>query len=356
VGRFRDAGLGGMTHVIGRAVSGPSIRFTRNDDEVYSASRVDLHRAWAELSHTMQSLRDNPECARQEYDGLLDADAPGLSVSLTFETDDDVAAPFIATGARPRVAILREQGVNGQYEMAAAFTRAGFDAFDVHMSDVLAGRVDLATFKGLAACGGFSYGDVLGAGGGWAKTILFNARAREEFATFFARKDTFALGICNGCQMLSNLHEIIPGTSHWPRFVRNVSEQYEARVALVRVEQSPSVLLKGMEGSWLPIVVAHGEGQAQFRTDDGLARLEAGGGVALRFVDTRGRVTQTFPANPNGSPGGIAAVCSDDGRVTITMPHPERVFRTVQNSWRPEGWHEDGGWMRLFRNARVWLG
>jgi phosphoribosylformylglycinamidine synthase len=303
----------------------------------------------------MQGLRDNPECARQEYDGLLDADTPGLSASLTYDTDDDVAAPFVAKHARPRIAILREQGVNGQYEMAAAFTRAGLDAFDVHMSDVLAGRVDLATFKGLAACGGFSYGDVLGAGEGWAKTILFNARARDQFAAFFARTDTFTLGICNGCQMLSSLHEIIPGASRWPRFVRNVSEQYEARVAMVRVENSPSVLLEGMHGSHLPIVVAHGEGQAQFPDDDGFGQLEAQGGVALRFVDTRGRATQTFPANPNGSPGAIAAVCSEDGRVTITMPHPERVFRAVQNSWVPEGWSEDGGWMRLFRNARIWL-
>jgi phosphoribosylformylglycinamidine synthase len=355
VPRFEKAGLGDVTHAIGRAVAGAAIRIVRDGAEIYRASRVDLHRTWAELSHAMQSLRDNPECARQEYDALLDGDAPGLSASLTYRTDDDVAAPFIAAGARPRIAILREQGVNGQYEMAAAFTRAGFDAFDVHMSDVLTGRVDLGTFKGLAACGGFSYGDVLGAGEGWAKTVLFNTRARDQFAAFFARLDTFALGICNGCQMLSNLHDIIPGASHWPRFVRNVSEQYEARVALVRVEKSPSVLLAGMDGSQLPIVVAHGEGQAQFRSEDALNRLEAGGCVALRFVDTRGRVTQTFPANPNGSPGALAAVCSDDGRVTITMPHPERVFRTVQNSWRPEGWTEDGGWMRLFRNARVWL-
>ena len=356
VQRFQDAGLGDVIHVVGRALPGDSIRIAQKGAEVYQASRVDLHRVWAELSYTMQGLRDNPECARQEYDGLLDADAPGLSASLTYRTDDDVAAPLVATGVRPRIAILREQGVNGQYEMAAAFTRAGFDAFDVHMSDVLAGRVDLATFKGLAACGGFSYGDVLGAGEGWAKTVLFNTRARDQFSAFFARPDTFALGICNGCQMFSNLHDIIPGASHWPRFVRNVSEQYEARVALVRVQESPSLLLAGMAGSLLPIVVAHGEGQAQFRSEDAVGRLEAGRGVALRFVDTRGRATQTFPANPNGSPGAIAAVCSADGRVTITMPHPERVFRTVQNSWRPEGWGEDGGWMRLFRNARVWVG
>ena len=356
VRRFHAAGLGDVTHVVGRAVPGADIRLARDGTEIYRASRVDLHRAWAELSYTMQSRRDHPECARQEYDGLLDGNAPGLSAALAYSAGEDVAAPFIATGVRPRIAILREQGVNGQYEMAAAFTRAGFDAFDVHMSDVLAGRVDLATFKGLAACGGFSYGDVLGAGEGWAKTVLFNPRACDQFAAFFARPDTFALGICNGCQMLSNLHEIIPGASHWPRFVRNVSEQYEARVALVRVEKSPSVLLAGMHGSQLPIVVAHGEGQAQFRTEDALGQLEARGGVALRFVDTRGRVTQGFPANPNGSPSGIAALCSDDGRVTITMPPPERVFRTVQNSWQPDGWAEDGGWMRLFRNARVWLG
>jgi phosphoribosylformylglycinamidine synthase len=267
-----------------------------------------------------------------------------------------VAAPFINVGARPRVAILREQGVNSQYEMGAAFERAGFDAYDVHMSDILAGRVDLATFNGLAACGGFSYGDVLGAGEGWAKTILFNARARDQFEAFFRRPDTFSFGGCNGCQMMANLHDIIPGATHWPKFVRNLSEQYEARVALVRVEQSPSILFAGMQGSILPIVVAHGEGRAEFRADDALGSLEAGRGVSLQWVDAAGRETQRYPSNPNGSTAAIASVTSDDGRVTITMPHPERVFRTVQNSWAPAGWGEDGGWMRLFRNARVWLG
>jgi phosphoribosylformylglycinamidine synthase len=354
--RFMAAGLGHMTHRIGRAVPGGTVRVTRAGDEVYRASRVVLHRAWAELSYAMQSRRDNPDCAREEYDALLDTDDPGLSAALTFAPAEDVAAPFIARGARPRVAVLREQGVNGQYEMAAAFDRAGFEAFDVHMSDILSGRVDLATFKGVAACGGFSYGDVLGAGEGWAKTILFNTRARDQFASFFARPDTFALGICNGCQMISNLREIVPGASHWPRFVRNLSEQYEARVALVRVERSPSVLLAGMYDSQIPIVVAHGEGQAEFGDSTTLARLEARGGVALRYVDTRGQATQRFPANPNGSAGAVAAVCSEDGRVTITMPHPERVFRTVQNSWAPAAWGEDGAWIRLFRNARVWLG
>jgi phosphoribosylformylglycinamidine synthase len=354
--RFADAGLGALTHAIGTAQPGQTITITRGGQAIYSASRVDLHRTWAELSHHIQRLRDNPDCATEEYAALFDADDPGLSTSLTYSVSEDIAAPFIATGARPRVAVLREQGVNGQYEMAAAFERAGFDAFDVHMSDVLGGRVDLATFKGLAACGGFSYGDVLGAGEGWAKTILFNARARDAFSAFFARLDTFTLGICNGCQMMSSLKEIVPGASHWPRFVRNLSEQYEARVALVRVESSPSVLLAGMNGSTLPIVVAHGEGRAEFGDEAGVGRLESAGNVALRFVDTRGRTATTYPANPNGSPAGIAAVTSTDGRVTITMPHPERVFRTVQNSWTPPGWGEDGGWMRLFRNARVWVG
>jgi len=354
--RLNATGLGEMAHVIGRAVPGSSIRFTHDGTQQYEGSRIDLHRAWAELSYAMQSLRDNPDCAGEEYDALLDADDPGLSASLTFATRDDVAAPFIATGTRPRVAVLREQGVNGQYEMAAAFERAGFDAFDVHMSDILSGRIDLATFKGVAACGGFSYGDVLGAGEGWAKTVLFNSRARDQFSAFFTRPDTFTLGICNGCQMVSNLREIVPGTSHWPRFVRNLSEQYEARVARVRVERSPSVLLAGMEGSLIPIVVAHGEGQAEFADPSDLTRLEDRHGVSLRFVDTRGHQALRFPANPNGSAGAVAAVCSDDGRVTITMPHPERVFRTVQNSWAPAAWGEDGAWMRLFRNARVWLG
>ena len=354
--RFAAAGLGAMVHVIGRAVAGQTTRVVRAGAECYRGSRVDLHRAWAELSHAMQSLRDNPSCAREEYDAILDADAPGLSATLAFEPSDDVAAPFVNVGARPRMAVLREQGVNSHYEMAAGFERAGFDTFDVHMSDILNGRVDLAAFKGLAACGGFSYGDVLGAGEGWAKTILFNARARDQFAAFFARPDTFTFGSCNGCQMVANLHEIVPGAAHWPKFVRNLSEQYEARVTLVRVERSPSILFAGMAGSVIPIVVAHGEGRAEFRVDGHHERLAASDGVALRYVDTRGQATQVYPANPNGSPAGIASVCSEDGRVTIAMPHAERVFRTVQNSWMPAGWGEDGAWMRLFRNARVWVG
>jgi phosphoribosylformylglycinamidine synthase len=254
------------------------------------------------------------------------------------------------------VAILREQGVNGQMEMAAAFDRAGFTAVDVHMSDVMAGTQDLTDCHGLAACGGFSYGDVLGAGEGWAKSILFNDAVRARFEQFFARTDTFSLGVCNGCQMMSALQSIIPGSDHWPRFARNHSEQYEARLSLVRIESSPSVLLKGMEGSYLPIVVAHGEGRAQFSQTSTASALEAAGLVALRFIDHHQNVTENYPFNPNGSPGGVTGLCNSDGRVSIMMPHPERVFRAAQMSWRPSEWDQDSGWMRLFRNARVWLG
>ena len=254
------------------------------------------------------------------------------------------------------MAVLREQGVNGQIEMAAAFTRAGFEAVDVHMSDVLAGKVEWSSFRGLAACGGFSYGDVLGAGEGWAKSILFNPRAREDLARFFGRDDTFALGVCNGCQMMSNLHELIPGAETWPRFVRNRSEQFEARLALVEVAPGPSILLAGMAGSRLPIAVAHGEGRVELADAGHRERLERSGLVAARYVDHHGRPTEHYPENPNGSPGGITAVTTPSGRVTILMPHPERVFRSVQYSWRPAAWGDDGPWLRLFRNARVWVG
>ncbi|MDX1467601.1 MAG: phosphoribosylformylglycinamidine synthase subunit PurQ, partial [Halomonas sp.] len=258
--------------------------------------------------------------------------------------------------ARPAVAVLREQGVNGQLEMAWAFDKAGFEAVDVHMSDILAGRVSLEAFKGLVACGGFSYGDVLGAGGGWAKSILFNPRAREQFSAFFERDDSFSLGVCNGCQMLAQLKELIPGAEAWPRFVRNESEQFEARVSMVQVEESPSILLAGMQGSRLPIAVAHGEGRAEFRDSAHLRSLQGSGQVALRFLDNHGQVTTRYPANPNGSPSGITGLTTPDGRVTIMMPHPERVVRAVTNSWRPAEWTKDGAWMRLFRNARTWLG
>ena len=352
---FAAEGLDGGFHVLGSASAGSDIVLRQGTRPICRRARRELHRAWAELSHRMQRLRDNPDCADEEYDALLDEADPGLTASLVFDPAEDVAAPMIARGARPRLAVLREQGVNGQYEMAAAFDRAGFDTFDVHMSDILSGAVDLSDFNALAACGGFSYGDVLGAGEGWAKTVLFSARAREQFAAFFARKDTLAVGMCNGCQMMSNLREIIPGADHWPRFVRNLSEQYEARVALVRIEQSPSVVLAGMQGSLLPIVVAHGEGRAEFAPGE-FAALESRRGVALRFADGFGDVARRFPQNPNGAEGAIAAVTNADGRVTIMMPHAERVFRTVQNSWHPDAWGEDGPWMRLFRNARVWLG
>ena len=349
------AGLGDIAKVVGSLNDDDQICIHFDDEEIYAESRVQLQRWWAETSYRIQSMRDNSECAEQEFDTLLDVANPGLHAELTFDINEDVAAPYIQTGSRPQMAILREQGVNGQIEMAAAFDRAGFDAVDVHMSDVLEGRRTLDEFKGLVACGGFSYGDVLGAGEGWAKSILFNARARDQFQSFFTREDTFALGICNGCQMLSNLHELIPGTDLWPHFVRNVSEQFEARVAMVEVQESNSIFLQGMQGSRMPIAVAHGEGRAEFVDETHLANLQGSGSVALRYVDNYGKVAATYPANPNGSPEGISGVTTEDGRVTIMMPHPERVFRALQNSWAPDHWDEDGAWMRMFRNARVWV-
>ncbi len=353
---LRDAGLGRHSLLLGRPDDSGRLVFRHGGRTVLDESRIDLQRAWAETSYRMQSLRDNPDCAREEYDALLEADDPGLNVRLSFEPDEDVAAPYIQSGARPRVAILREQGVNGQLEMAAAFDRAGFAAIDVHMSDILAGRVALSDFAGLVACGGFSYGDVLGAGQGWAKSIRYHERARDQFAAFFARGDSFALGVCNGCQMLSQLAELIPGAEHWPRFVRNRSEQFEARFSLVEVPESPSLFLAGMAGSRLPITVAHGEGRASFRREGDLAAVQAQNLVALRYVDNHGQPASRYPANPNGSPAGITGLTTPDGRVTIMMPHPERVFRTVQHSWHPDDWGEDGPWLRLFRNARAWLG
>ena len=322
--------------------------------ELIDSRRGALQQLWAQNSYAIQRDRDNAECADQEYADIL-ADNPGLNASLSFDAADDVAAPMIATGVRPRVAILREQGVNGQAEMAAAFDRAGFEAIDVHMSDLKSGRKQLAAFKGLAACGGFSYGDVLGAGEGWAKGVLFDPSMSDQFQAFFERDDSFALGVCNGCQMLSALAPLIPGTEHWPRFARNLSEQYEARLVRVRVEKSSSILMAGMEGSELPIVVAHGEGRAQFASSDAISSVETSDRVSLRYVDNVGQQTQAFPANPNGSPNGITGLCNADGRINIMMPHPERVFRTVQMSWAPSDWPEDSGWMRLFRNARVWV-
>jgi phosphoribosylformylglycinamidine synthase len=320
---------------------------------VYERSRVELRRIWSETSYQMQRLRDHPDCAQEEFDRILDVDDPGLHVELSFDPAENRTAPFVNRGTRPRIAILREQGVNGQVEMAAAFERVGFEATDVHMSDIIAERVSLADFRGIAACGGFSYGDVLGAGEGWAKSIVFNARARNQFERFFSRQDSFALGVCNGCQMMSNLHEIIPGTNAWPHFVRNRSEQFEARLVLVEVTESPSILFAGMAGSRIPVVVAHGEGYAAFGADDQLARARSL--TALRFIDHRGNAANRYPYNPNGSPEGITGLTTPDGRFTILMPHPERVFRAVQFSWRPDDWIEDSPWLRMFRNARAWV-
>ncbi|MFV8818130.1 phosphoribosylformylglycinamidine synthase [Haliea sp. E17] len=353
--RAQALGLADCLHDIGRPVAGDGVVLRDASGELLNDSRARLQRLWARTSYEIQSLRDNPDCAREEYE-RISAQAPGLSASLAFDPAEDVAAPYINTGVRPRLAVLREQGVNGHVEMAAAFHRAGFSAVDVHMSDLLAGRHDLADFKGLVACGGFSYGDVLGAGEGWAKSVRFNAALREQFAAFFHRDDSFTLGVCNGCQMVSTLKDLIPGAGHWPRFVRNRSEQFEARLALVRVERSASILLDGMAGSHLPIAVAHGEGRAEFASEAARAECEAAGAVALRYIDNDLGVAESYPANPNGSPAGISGLTSSDGRATIMMPHPERVFRTVQYSWAPADWPEDGGWMRLFRNARRWLG
>ncbi len=349
---LEQAGLGTCCQLIGTVNDGDEIRIVHAERDVFAASRVTLHQAWSETTSRMQALRDDPECAAQEHARIVAPD-PGLSVSLSFDHNDDVAAPWLES-RRPRVAILREQGVNGQVEMAAAFNKAGFESVDVHMSDILGGRVDLAQYQGVVACGGFSYGDVLGAGEGWAKSILFNDRARDQFSAFFAREDTFSLGVCNGCQMLSNLKELIPGTEHWPHFVRNRSEQFEARFVMVEVLQTPSILLDGMAGSRMPIAVAHGEGRAEFATAGQLAAVAPQ--VALRYIENNGDVATSYPANPNGSPLGITGLTSTDGRVTVMMPHPERVVRAVQNSWHPDGWLEDAPWRRLFRNARRWIG
>ncbi|HYE34905.1 phosphoribosylformylglycinamidine synthase [Methylocaldum sp.] len=351
--RLDQSGLGRFSHVIGMPRADKQIVFKRGDEILLSQARAELQPIWSETSYRMQALRDNPNCARREFEAIADEADSGLKAELTFDPSHDVAAPFFNKG-RPRVAILREQGVNGHVEMAAAFDRAGFTAVDVHMSDILSGHVSLRDFVGLAACGGFSYGDVLGAGGGWAKSILLNTRGRDEFEAFFNRQDTFGLGVCNGCQMMSHLAELIPGAMHWPRFVRNESEQFEARVALVEVQRSPSILFAGMEGSRMPVVVAHGEGRAQFH-DDARKALSLGV-VSLCYTDTYGKVTDAFPHNPNGSPLGITGLTTLDGRFTIMMPHPERCFRTIQNSWHPKEWGEYGPWMRLFRNARAWAG
>jgi phosphoribosylformylglycinamidine synthase len=345
------AGLTASFHVIGTLNSNDRFIIMSGGKVIFSESRRELQRAWAETSYHIQALRDHPECAQSEFDSIPDSNDSGPKLPITFDLNEDIAAPFIAKGARPRVAVLREQGVNGQIEMAAAFDRAGFTAVDVHMSDILTGRVGLREFSGIAAGGGFSYGDVLGAGAGWANAILFNSRAREEFQAFFERSDSFALGVCNGCQMMSRLKSIIPGAAAWPRFVKNKSEQFEARFSLVEICDSSSLFFAGMSGSVIPIAVAHGEGQVEF--DEGTIAHAV---VAVRFADYNGKATEVYPFNPNGCCQGITGLTTADGRFTIMMPHPERVFRTVQNSWHPDDWGEDGPWMRMFRNARKWVG
>lgn len=350
-----EFGLSDCTSVIGHPAAHDSIRIINGGRLLLERARVDTQRLWSRTSYEIQSLRDNPECAQQEYDRLLDKKDPGLHVRLSFDVNQDVAAPYVNTGVRPAVVILREQGVNGHVEMAAAFDRAGFRAIDVHMSDLLAGHVKLEQFNVLAACGGFSYGDVLGAGGGWAKSILYNETLRKQFEDFFARQSTLSLGVCNGCQMMSLLQELIPGAENWPKFERNKSEQFEARVSLLSVAESPSVFMQGMQGSVFPIAIAHGEGRARFADTTRHSQLKTAHGILAQYVDNLDQITEHYPENPNGSPAGIAGVCSKDGRITIMMPHPERVFRAVQNSWRPADWQEDAPTMRMFRNARVWL-
>jgi len=323
------------------------------DAEIFSESRVDLKRAWSATSFRMQKLRDNPILAQEEYDQILNREDPGINPYVPFDLNESAVRGVIESASeRPQVAILREQGVNGQMEMAAAFTKAGFLARDVHMSDLQAGRVKLADYAGLVACGGFSYGDVLGAGLGWAKSILFNRLVRDELAQFFQREKTFTLGVCNGCQAFSALKELIPGAAHFPQFVRNASEQFEARLSQVEVVESPSVLLRDMVGARIPVAVAHGEGRASFSQTGNQDQLN----VALRFVDGAGNLAATYPKNPNGSPDGITGITSTDGRVTLMMPHPERIYRGVQHSWCPPEWGERGPWLRMFESARSYVG
>ncbi|MGK5045732.1 phosphoribosylformylglycinamidine synthase [Janthinobacterium sp. GB4P2] len=349
---LRTFNLGACSHIIGKLNDRDVIEFTRDAKLIYTQPRAALHRLWSETSWRIARLRDNPACADAEYDRLLDVQDPGMSPIVTFDQNENIAAPFIATGVRPRVAILREQGVNSHIETAYVMHQAGFTAVDVHMSDLIAGRVKLDDLQGVIAVGGFSYGDVLGAGEGWAKTILFNASLAEQFARFFNRTDSFGLGICNGCQMMSNLKSIIPGAHAWPKFTRNKSEKFEGRFAMVEVMASPSIFFNGMAGTQAGIAIAHGEGYADFSQTGDITQVTK----AMRFVDNKGAATEAYPYNPNGSPEGITSVTTPDGRFTVLMPHAERVFRSVQQSYHPEAWGEDSPWMRMFRNARKFVG
>jgi phosphoribosylformylglycinamidine synthase len=355
---LRKLNLSAFSHVIGKPNTNGRIEIWRDAKNIFAEPREILQKMWTNTSYQIARLRDNPACADSEFALLDNPSDAGMSPKLTFDAGEDIAAPFIQKNIRPKVAILREQGVNSHVEMAYAVNWAGFDSYDVHMSDLLSGRAKLDDFRGLIACGGFSYGDVLGAGEGWAKTILFNQQLRDQFSTFFNRQDSFALGVCNGCQMMSNLSGIIPGAQAWPKFTRNQSEQYEARLVMAEVLASPSIFTQGMEGSQLPIAIAHGEGFANFSQQGNLEQLQQQGLQALRFVDHAGKPTETYPMNPNGSPGGLTGVTTPDGRFTVMMPHPERVFRAAQMSWCPPEWLNtpDGAspWLRLFRNARRW--
>jgi phosphoribosylformylglycinamidine synthase len=355
---LRAAGLSAHSHVIGSLNPADEIEVFRDGKKIWGKPRAELGKIWSDVSFRISSLRDNPACAQAEFDSWSDTTDPGMSPIVGFDPQENVAAPFINKGARPRVAILREQGCNSQVEMAWAFDRSGFEAWDVHMTDLQSGSADLSGFQGLVAVGGFSYGDVLGAGEGWARSILFNAQLSDQFAQYFARSDTFALGVCNGCQMMAALAPMIPGAQDWPRFTRNVSEKYEARFSMVEVLESPSLFFKGMIGAHIPVAVAHGEGFANFARQGDATKVLS----ALRYVDHRGQATETYPLNPNGSPGGLTAVTTADGRFTVMMPHPERVTRNVMMSWAPETWGSQDTkgaftpWMRFFQNARASLG
>jgi phosphoribosylformylglycinamidine synthase len=342
-----EAGLADCTSTIATVNNSDTINITSNGKQIYSQSRAELHTLWSSTSYEIAKLRDNPDCAQQEFDNISQT-TDGIKTDLSFDIDHSIITPYIKTNVKPKIAILREQGVNGQVEMGAAFDKAQFEAVDVHMSDILSGRISLEEFKGLVACGGFSYGDVLGAGRGWASSILYNARAKDEFETFFNREDSFALGVCNGCQMMSNLRDIIPGSQNWPSFSRNVSEQFEARFSSVKIGKSHSIFLNDMQDSIMPIAIAHGEGKASFGGN-------SINNIALQYVDHQGDITQDYPHNPNGSEQGVAGVTNDSGRVTIMMPHPERVFRSVQNSHHSKDWNERSPWMRMFENARAWV-
>jgi phosphoribosylformylglycinamidine synthase len=361
---LRAHGLSAFSHFVGTTRPASSaidknkgeLAVWRDTKEVFSATLQNLMQVWDTVSWQIARERDNPACADQEHAAVGLPGDPGLQVKPSFNPAEDVAAPFIASGARPKVAVLREQGVNSHVEMAYAFHEAGFDAIDVHMTDLQTGRVNLATYQGLVACGGFSYGDTLGAGIGWARSITFNAQLADQFKAFFGRADTFGLGVCNGCQMFAELAEIIPGAEHWPRFTTNQSERFEARLSQVEVLDSPSLFFAGMAGSVLPIAVAHGEGFANFSQRGDAARIDAGHLAAMRYVDHHGQATEQYPLNPNGSPGGLTAVTTADGRFTAMMPHPERVFRNIQMSWTSGDKSQRSPWMRMWQNARKWVG